>query len=91
MSVEEIFNYQHANLSGPVGRGFEVTPSDANDFAYQSRAIYVGVAGDVAVVFADDPDNPLIFPGVPAGSLLPVRASRINSTGTTAGNILALA
>jgi len=65
-----------------------VTPSDSTDFNVLCRAIYVGGAGNVvAVTYLG---NTVTFSGVPAGTLLPIACRRINSTSTTATNIVAL-
>ncbi len=44
-----------------------------------TRAIYVGGAGDIVVVWPDGSTSTHV--GVPAGTVLPVRAKRVNSTG----------
>ena len=76
-------------LGAPAVNGFAVTPSDSADFAFATRAIYVGGAGTVvAVLFPSG--AVLTFVGATAGSILPVRASRVNSTGTTATSLLGL-
>jgi hypothetical protein len=68
-----------------------VTPSDTADLSKVTSAIYVGVAGDVALILANDPDvAPVIFKAVPAGTLLQVQARRVMATNTTATNIVAL-
>lgn len=51
-------------------------------FTYQVRGIYVGGAGDVSIVTPRN--NTVVFSAVPAGSILPVRAIRVNTSGTTA-------
>lgn len=79
---------------GPVGSASAaaaVVPSDANDVTlngYYSRGLYVGGAGDVAVTMADG--SVVTFAAVPAGTLLPVQASRVMATNTTATSIVAL-
>lgn len=73
-------------ISSP--KAVAVTPSDTTNLSFDARAIYVGTAGNVVVVF---PDNSTVtFSGVPSGSILPVIAKRINNTNTTASNIVAL-
>ncbi len=64
-----------------------VTPSDSADLTYRTRAIYVG--GDGSVVASIGGTN-VTFVGVVAGTVLPIQADRILSTGTTATNIVAL-
>jgi len=65
-----------------------ITPSDTVNLRAVSRAIYVGVAGDVAAVMQNG--DVATFVGVTAGSILPIRAIRINSTNTTATTMLNL-
>lgn len=65
-----------------------VTPSDTTSFTSPVRGLFVGGAGDVAVVGLDG--TSVTFTGVVAGSILPVICTRVNSTNTTANNIIAL-
>lgn len=82
------FPSQTPSLLGPIENGFSVTPNDGTDLAQTTRAIWVGGAGNLSVVTRGGDTITLV--GVPAGTLLPIRATRIRSTGTTATNILAL-
>lgn len=66
-----------------------VTPHDSNELANVSKALYVGGAGNVSVIAADD-STAVTFTAVPAGSILPVRAKIVRSTSTTATAIVAL-
>jgi len=61
--------------------------SDSVDLAFVSRAVWVGSAGDLSVVMADDAGSRVI-PLVPDGTWLPIRIKRITSIGTTASNIV---
>jgi hypothetical protein len=65
-----------------------ITPSDTVDLPKLTRAIYVGGAGDVAAVLSNG-DMPGAFKAVPVG-WLPITVRRINATGTTATNLMAL-
>ena len=71
-----------------------VTPSDTTNFTGPSngtslaQAIYVGVGGDMVAI--RDDDTAITFTGVVAGTIIPVQAKRINSTSTTATNMVAL-
>lgn len=69
-------------------RGAAVTPSDATILP-TTRALYIGGAGDVAVIFAGD-DAAVTLSGAQAGSVLPVQVTKVMSTNTTATNIVAL-
>jgi len=77
-----------AGVTWPLDEGEAVTPSNSVNFAQPGRALWVGGAGDVAVLTTKG--STLVFSGVPAGTLIPVRAARVNSTSTTATLILNL-
>lgn len=65
-----------------------ITPHDSTNFAAPCRGIYVGGAGNVVVVGLDT--TAVTFTNVPAGAVLPVQAIRVNSTSTTATNMVAM-
>ena len=74
---------------------FAITPSDTVDFLASGRttiplcdAIYVGGAGNVTAVLQDG--STVLFTAPPVGSIIPVRAKRVNATGTTATALVAL-
>jgi hypothetical protein len=73
--------------TAPAYRGAAVTKSDATILP-QTRALYVGVTGDVAVIFAGD-TAAVTLKAVPVG-ILPVQVTKVMSTGTTATDIVAL-
>lgn len=69
------------------------TPSDFDGtefsiFKPMSGLLYVGGAGDLAVV--TDGGDAVTFSAVPAGSFLPVHIKQVKATDTTATEILAL-
>lgn len=68
--------------------GFSITPSDSTNFTNVARAIYVGTGGNVVLV--TQMGTVLTFANVPAGTTLGVRAKRVNSTSTTASNLIGL-
>ena len=84
----EDFNTYTAGLDSPANHAETVTPHDTTELTTVARALYVGVAGDVAVLMNDD--STATFVGVAAGSFLPIRVKRVNSTNTTATSIVAL-
>lgn len=51
-------------------------------------AIYVGGTGDIAVVPQDG--IPYVLTGALTGTIIPVAAKRVNSTSTSATNLIAL-
>jgi len=75
-------------------KGVAVTPAD-NTRINTTRAVYVGGAGNLVVKFADVTDptaagNTVTLTGVLAGVIYPLQVNCINSTSTTATNIVAL-
>lgn len=67
-------------------RQFAITPSDATDLP-EPMLIYVGVAGNVALV--DKDDNVIVY-AASAGAILPCLAKRVNATSTTATGLVGL-
>ena len=71
-----------------------ITKSDTDNIALvggnavEVAAIYVGGAGNIVAVFANG--DTATFIGALAGTILPVTCVRVNSTNTTATNLLAL-
>jgi hypothetical protein len=66
-----------------------VVPHDTNKFTRGvCQGIYVGGAGNVAAVMEDG--TVATFTAPPVGSILPIRATRVNATNTTATLMLAL-
>lgn len=67
-------------------RAAAVTPSDTTEL--EAAALYVGGAGDVAVV--TEGGNTVTFSGVQAGSMLVLRIRQVRATSTTASAIVRL-
>jgi len=67
---------------------FAITPSDSANFLFQVVGIYVGTGGDVVAVTQGG--IPVIFKNAVAGSVLPINAIRVNSTSTTASNLVGI-
>jgi hypothetical protein len=82
------FQNSSPSLSGPASHGFAVTPHDTNVLSETTRALYVGSAGTLAVVMASGAS--FTFTGVASGTVLPVRATKVMATGTSATEILGL-
>ena len=75
-------------LESPAEGVLEVTPDDGTDLTVVSRALFIGVAGDIAVQAKDG--STATFSNLIAGFILPIRATRVLATGTTASGIVAL-
>lgn len=82
------FSYHTTEFVAPADGAFAITPNDSADLSNTTRAIYVGGAGDVKLTTTRG--DTVTFSAVPVGSILPVRASRVFATGTTATNLIAL-
>lgn len=72
----------------PARSAVAVTPSDTTELTTVSRALYVGVGGNVTVLMADG--TTCLFTSVVGGTVLPIRIRRVNSTNTTATSMVAM-
>lgn len=86
--MADTFASSSQSLVSPAKNGQAVTPNDVTELTNVSRGIYVGIGGDLSVVM--EGGQTITFPGVPGGSLLPIRANIVRSTGTTADSIVAV-
>jgi hypothetical protein len=68
-------------------RGVAVTPHDSTIIP-ATRALYIGVTGDLTVVFAGGGSG-ILFNAAPVG-ILPVQVIQVLDTGTDATDIVAL-
>lgn len=82
------FKSNFSALSSPGENAFAVTPSDVDNFPISARAVYVGGTGDASVITVGG--DTVTFVGLPTGSILPVRVIRVNATGTTASDLVAI-
>lgn len=81
------FSSHSKGLEAPADKAEAITPNDGADLAYTTRGIYVGGAGNiVATVGGTD----VTFTAAQAGTVLPIRATRIKATGTTATALVGL-
>jgi hypothetical protein len=76
------------NLFSQTARnGVTVTPHDTTTLASDAACLYVGVSGNITVLMPSG--DVVTFANVPVG-FFPVQVRRVNATGTTATNMLAL-
>jgi hypothetical protein len=54
-----------------------------------TKGLYVGGAGNLNLLLAGD-TAPVVFVGVAAGTVLPVRVAKVMATNTTATNLVGL-
>ena len=87
MPAEDLWNYGSVSREAPASNAAQVTPSDSVDLTYVSRAVFIGAAGTLSVEMHGG--GTVSFDAY-AGMILPIRATRVNATGTTATGIVAL-
>lgn len=87
MTVNNLYGGQGIQLLGQARSSFSVTMSDTVSFHTVAKALYIGVSGDLSVVNADG--NTQVFKNVPVG-IFTHQVQRVNATGTTASEIVAL-
>lgn len=79
--------YGNREQEAPAWDAFSITPG-ASALTHEVRAVYVGVGGDVEVTTAAG--NDVTFADVPQGAVLPVRATHVLATSTTASSLVGL-
>lgn len=82
-----VYNTDGGMMADPAVDAVAVTPSDSTVVDF--RGLYVGGAGNVAIK-GKPGGTAVTFVGVLAGSVLPVRCTRVMSTNTTATSIVGL-
>ena len=77
------------NNAAPGVGCFAITPSDVTNFSSGViRAVYVGGTGNVAIVNIDD--TVVTWIGCPVGLYIMTCCKRVNSTDTTATNLIGI-
>jgi hypothetical protein len=78
-----------AHATGPAIGARAVTPNDGADLPFSpARRLYVGTGGNVSVVY-EPGSTAVTYVNVPSGFVFGGFITRVNSTGTTATNIIA--
>lgn len=86
--MADSFARHHTGLESPAVSLMSVTPDDAGDLPWVTRAIAVAQSGILRVTTADGSDGEIF---VAAGVPFPIRVRRVWTTGTTATGIVGLA
>lgn len=87
--VDTAAKWAASNITSPGYSFSAITPSDTVDDAKGPfKAIYVGGAGQIAIVGIDN--VAVTFVGVLAGSILPLIGRRVNATNTTAVSLVGI-
>ena len=83
----DMFKTHARSLTSPPEDAAAITPSDAGSgLSHVTRALYVGVAGDLALLMQGGAT--VVLRGVPSGSFLPLRVRQVLASGTTADGIV---
>ena len=82
------FANMHPGLSDVASHAAAVTPDDAADLTTPARGLYVGGAGNVELDTVGG--ETVVFTGVPEGTVLPIRCTRVRAANTSATAIVAL-
>jgi hypothetical protein len=88
MTATDFFGIERPDKADPADHAFLVAENDGADLSYATRALYVGGAGAVKVDMLGG--ETVTFSGVPAGTVLPIRVTKIYATGTTASLMIGL-
>lgn len=89
MSIETIMKSADETASAADAKA--VTPSDVAVLPDgPALALFIGGTGGGTLTIITAKNSTIQFTGLAAGSLLPVRAKQVLSTGTTVTNIVAL-
>ena len=86
--MSQSFSSYAPSLTGPAGAAAAIVPHDTTPLATPSRAIYVGVGGDLRVEMLSG--EVVVLTNAVAGAVYPLRARRVMATGTTASSLVAL-
>ncbi|MDB4350214.1 hypothetical protein OAA38_00215 [bacterium] len=84
----DVYDIFRTHLESPAKDAFAISGNDSTDLAKSTRSIYVGGSGNIKLTTIDG--STVTFNSAIAGSILPIRAKRIFSTGTTATNLIGL-
>jgi hypothetical protein len=86
--TEDTFKRYGRSLTSPPEDGAAIAPSDAEPLGHATRAIWVGGGGSIRLRMIGGRD--VTLENVPGGTLIPLRATRVFATGTTATGLVGL-
>ena len=86
--IDDKFSERTVATSDPAYSARSLTPNDILDLNIVSRALYVGGAGDLSGEMLGG--QSVVFAGLTAGTIIPIRVRKVKASGTTATEIVAL-
>lgn len=87
-AIDAFLGLDASSIAVPATYAEAVTPSDTVDLVRMSRALWVGVTGNIKVTMKEG--QVVTFSNLPVG-WHPLRVSRVWSTSTTATTMIAVA
>lgn len=88
--IKDTFSSTIDSVIAPASNCFALVPSDAEELAVATKAIYVGDGGNIVLRSLSGVAD-VVFANVPSGSVIDVRARYVRATGTTATSLVGLA
>jgi hypothetical protein len=88
MTTSTVMTWHSDYASAPAQDAYAITTSDSVNFSSPFRSIYVGGSGNIVVVTPSG--TAITFNGALAGTVIPVAGLRVNTTSTTATNLVGL-
>jgi len=88
MAALDNYESQPTIMTYPARHLEAVTPHDTTELTNVSRALWIGGAGNITVLTAED--ETVLISGIQAGTLLPIQVKRVDATATTATLITSL-
>jgi len=86
--MAEDFTLYADGLNTPARNVEVVTPHDTTNLTQPSRGLIIGVGGNISVETVGGQSAVIIT--VATGAILPIMVTRVNSTATTATNIVSM-
>lgn len=87
--MTDAFQNVVATLLSPAADCVEIASSDFSDLPRATKAIYIGIGGDV-VLRPVQGANDVTFVNVQSGTIIPVRVTAVRTSGTTASALVGL-
>jgi hypothetical protein len=82
-------SHNDINAISPARNGAAITPNDSTDLTYVTKSLFIGVGGNVTIDHVYSGTS-ILYANVPSGTILPVQATRVYATGTTATSIVGM-
>ena len=86
--TQDTFAKHSRSLTAPPEEAVAIAPENSADLAFATRALYVGTGGDVRLRMLGGAE--ITLANLASGSLIPIRATRVFATGTTATGLIGL-